>query len=305
LAVDVTVDVDSLTPGEVHRAQRARRSAGGKGVNVARAAANLGERALLIGLVGGGRGEEIRSLLDEENVESSLIETTGESRACTILLEPSGTATVINERGAKLERDESIATSSALVESVRDEIHDARAVALMGSLQPGLPESLYRELVTMCRNAGKFCLVDSSGAALRQTLSAGPAVVKPNRVEAEALLARRLDNDRACADAAIELRRSGAELAVLTLGSDGVVFSRRESAARCLSSPPVDLRYGNPTGAGDSLAAGLLVGHLRGLSDEDKVRYGVAAATASLAEGYGRFRARDLRLDAVRIEALD
>lgn len=304
LAVDVTLEVESLRVGDVHRARQSERQAGGKGVNLARAATTLKEHPHIIGFAGGRRGEEIRALLDNENIESDLIEVSTESRVCTIVLEPSGTATVINEPGTTLETAEATAKGGVMVERVRGMLDDVQAVALMGSLQPGLSPTLYREIVTLCRRAGKLCLVDTSGAALREALAAGPTFIKPNRAEAEALLERRLDGKRAFNDALEELRRTGTALAVLTLGADGVVFSCPESVARCCS-PPVDLRYGNPTGAGDALAAGMLAGHLRGLTGEETVRFGVAAATASLARGYGRFRAKDLRLDPIRIESLN
>jgi len=46
LAVDVTLEVDAIEPGEVHRARRVRRQAGGKGVNFARALRSLGPLGL-------------------------------------------------------------------------------------------------------------------------------------------------------------------------------------------------------------------------------------------------------------------
>ncbi len=305
LAIDVTLEIESLTVGDVHRAARSQRRAGGKGVNLARAATALGERAIVVGFAGKHRGKEIHALLTDENLESNLIEMAGESRVCTILLEPSGTATVINEVGSTFQTHEARDKTNAIVETVRGMLDDVHAVALMGSLQPGLPETLYQQIVTMAKDAGKFCLVDTSGAALRAALAASPTAVKPNRAEAEALFARRLDSESKCAEAVRELRRAGPELALLTRGADGVVFSHGDSVARCLSSPAPDLRYANPTGAGDALAAGLVVGHCRGLPVGEQVRFGVATATASLGQGYGRFRAKDLRLEAVHIEELD
>ena len=304
LAVDVTLEIDSLTPADVHRVTRSRRRAGGKGANLARAATNLGETAVVVGLAGGHHGEEIHRLLDAETFESRLIECDGESRVCTIAVEPNGSATVFNEPGPTFDADEASKKSAELIALVDDMLEGVHAVALMGSLQPGLPETLYRTIATSAMQAGKFCLVDTSGAALRATLAASPSAVKPNRAEAEVLLARDLDTESDCAEAVRELRRSGARLALLTRGVDGVMFSSGASVARCLSSPPPDMRFANPTGAGDALAAGVLVGHLRGFGEAESVRLGVAAATASLAEGYGSFRAKDLRPEVVHIQTL-
>ena len=302
LAIDVTPEVDSLHAGDVHRARRTTRRAGGKGVNVARAAIALGERALVLGFTGGNRGAEIADRLADEGSQAELVAIDGESRTCTIALEPSGRATVFNEAGPAIP---AIEDAISLTDKFHRLVPEARAVALTGSLQPGLAPTLYKELVTAAIGAHKFCLVDTAGTALGEALSAHPSVATPNRTEAETLLRRPLDTEAACAHAVSELRTAGAELAVVTRGADGVVFGTADGAARCWSSQSRDIRYGNPTGAGDALAAGIVVGHLRGFPTPEMVRLGVAAATASLAEGYGRFRAKDVRVDAVAFERLD
>lgn len=302
LAIDVTLEVNSLRVGNVHRARRTRRRAGGKGVNLARAALALGERAIVLGFTGGTVGAEIAHRLVEEDIQAELVAIDGESRTCTIALERSGRATVINETGPAIPAFED---ASRLTETFHRLVPEARAVVLAGSLQPGLVPTLYKELVTAAIGAHKFCLVDASGAALGEALSARPSVAKPNRTEAETLLRRPLDTEAACVHAVSELRAAGAELAVVTRGADGVIVASSDGAARCWSSQSHDIRYGNPTGAGDALAAGIVVGHLRGFPTPEMVRLGVAAATASLAEGYGLFRAKDVRVDAVEFEPLD
>ena len=49
---DKTVEVDSLTLGEVNRIRAMRQDVGGKGINVAVVASRLGLRARCMGLVG-------------------------------------------------------------------------------------------------------------------------------------------------------------------------------------------------------------------------------------------------------------
>jgi tagatose 6-phosphate kinase len=297
LAIDVTLEVDAFSVGEVHRARRTTRHAGGKGVNFARAANALGERAVVLGLVAGERGEEIARRLKHEGIDAELVSVRGESRTCTIVLEPSGRASVVNEAGPPVD------AASELVGRFQELLRSARAVALAGSLQPGLAPELYRELASGAIGAGKLCLVDASGEALSEALAGHPSVVKPNRAEAETLLGRTLDTDEACARAVTDLRHAGAETAMVTRGADGLVAGTADGVVRCRSRQPVDIALGNPTGAGDALAAGVVVGYLRGLPPVEAVRLGVAAATASLAEGYGRFRAKDVRIEAVDVEA--
>ncbi len=298
LAVDRTLEVAHFDIGHVHRAGRAELRAGGKGVNAARALAGLGEEALLLGFAGGPSGERIVSGLTEEKIASDLAPMSAESRTCTIVLEPDGVATVINEAGP------TVGAASPLLERFGAALPRAAAVAFMGSLLPGLPEQLYAQLIERCHAAAIPSLVDTSGSALAHALEAGPSVAKPNRSEAEALLSSPLDTLDSIAEAAGKLHALGPAIAAITLGSRGVVASTGDLIAHAFVPDPSDLRMGNPTGAGDALAAGLLAGIVRSYPIEETLRLGVATATASLAEGYGRFRPKDVRVEAVRFERL-
>jgi tagatose 6-phosphate kinase len=301
LAVDVTLELDALRSGEVHRARRVARQAGGKGVNFARALRSLGplglpeDPPLVVGFAGGRAGESIREGLDREGLDFELVPFSGESRTCTILLEREGRATVVNEAGPEIE------DGSRLHSTFESLLGRARAVAFMGSLPPGLPPDLYAAMIARARESGRISVLDTSGEALRRGLGAGPSLAKPNRAEAEELLGRELSTDAARREAVERLRELGAETAVLTLGKEGFLAATAEGVHRVVSSP-VDLRLGNPTGAGDALAAGLLAGAVRGYPLVDCARLAAAAAAASLAEGYGRFRPRDVRVEAVHVD---
>jgi 1-phosphofructokinase family hexose kinase len=301
LAVDATLEIGVLERGKVHRSLAARKRAGGKGVNAARALKTLGEKPLVLGFAGGRAGELIGEGLEEEGIEADLVPFAGESRTCTILLEPDGTATVVNEHGPLIGDDAGLMSRF----HARLEQSETRAVALMGSLPPGLSPGRYAEMVRTSQKRGRFCLVDTSGEPLRRAIAAGPDVAKPNQSEAEALLGEKLDSESSLLRAVAAIRAMGASTALLTLGRAGFLLASDEGLlARCSTASPPDLRLGNPTGAGDSLAAGLLAGKARGYGLPDCVRLAAAAAAASLAEGYGRFRAKDLRVDDVRFEIL-
>jgi 1-phosphofructokinase family hexose kinase len=304
LAIDVTLRLDALERGGVHRARAASRQAGGKGVNAARALKALGERPLVLGYAGGRAGAFIAEGLAAEGIESDLVPFAGESRSCTILLEPDGTATVVNEPGVPVG---SIENETRLMDRFRAGLdrEELGAVALMGSLPPSVSDGVYARMVALSRERGCFSLVDASGEALRRALAAGPGVAKPNRAEAESLLGVELDSESSLVRAAGALRAMGAETAILTLGREGFLVASDDGlVARCSLASPPDLRLGNPTGAGDSLAAGFLAAKRRGYPLPDCARLAAAAAVASLAEGYGRFRAKDLRVEEVRFEVV-
>jgi tagatose 6-phosphate kinase len=304
LAVDVTLEVDALRPGEVHRARRVLRQAGGKGVNFSRALRSLGplglpeDPPLVLGFASGRAGESIRDGLEKEGIAFELLPFSGESRTCTIVLDREGSATVVNEAGPE------IAEASSLLSRFESLLEKSRAVAFMGSLPPGCPSGVYASMIELARKTGRTSLLDTSGDALRLGIAAGPDLAKPNRAEGEELLGRALSTDASRRESVERLRELGAETAIVTFGSEGFLIASAEGVYRCSSSSPADLRLGNPTGAGDALAAGILAGVVRGYPLVESARLAAAAAAASLAEGYGRFRPKDVRIEAVRVETV-
>jgi tagatose 6-phosphate kinase len=65
LTIDRTLTIDELRPGEVLRFERAAVTPGGKGVNVARVARDLGADAVLVGLLPGRTGVAGAALLGD------------------------------------------------------------------------------------------------------------------------------------------------------------------------------------------------------------------------------------------------
>jgi 1-phosphofructokinase family hexose kinase len=292
LAVDYTLRVDELRLGRVHRSQTYERQAGGKGVNMARALRSLGQEPLICGFVGGDSGRFIEHRLAEEKLRRELVPIALESRTCVIILSKYGEATVVNEPGP------TVTESDALMSVVARLIPESDAVAMMGSMPPGMPSDSYAQIVKRCRDADVPCLVDTSGPALEAALKERPTYAKPNRAEAEDLLGRSLSDEIA---AAREIRGLGAEVVLLTLGDEGAVLSASGLEGRL--RPPA-LTPVNATGAGDALAAGLLAGHLSGSSLREIATLGIAAASASVRHGYGRIRPSEVQTEEVRFEEL-
>ncbi len=278
LAVDYTLHLERLTTGRVHRSTSSERQAGGKGVNTSRALRGLGEQVLLCGFVGGQAGRSIEMGLAKEGLSSDLVSFEGESRTCVILLSADGQATVVNEPGPRIDG------KRPLLERFESRLDRCKAVALMGSLPPGLPHDTFAEMVSLSRKADVPCLVDTSGVPLQAALAARPTYAKPNLTEAEELLDEKLLSEKEWLGAAEKIESAGAEVAIITLGAQGAVVVG--SGVRARVTPP-EVARGNATGAGDAMAAGLLTGRVRGENLRQVVTLGMAAAAASERHGYG------------------
>ncbi|MET7293313.1 1-phosphofructokinase family hexose kinase [Streptomyces griseoloalbus] len=247
-ALDITYRVPSLRPYASHRVSEVTERPGGKGVNVARVLAALGHEVTVTGFAGGTTGRILRDRLTEvPGVVDALVPVAGTTRRTVAVVdERSGGTTQLNEPGPTIDHAE----WSAFQELYEHLLASVSAVALCGSLPPGVPVGSYAGLVRTARAAGVPVLLDTSGAALRRGVAGRPDIVKPNAEELAELTGFH-EPSRAAQDA----RRRGARTVVASLGPEGLLALSPEGRWR--ATPPSRLR-GNPTGAGDAVVAGLL-----------------------------------------------
>src|SRR4051794_10281339 len=182
--IDRPSRLGELRPGEVLRLDDVVVTAGGKGLNVARAARALGVPARLVAFVSGHTGRAAAEMVAAEGVDLVSVPGPGEIRSTSVILEPGGRATVLNEPGPALRPGDWEAFEGA----VRGALGDHAVLVCSGSVPPGAPEDAYARLVAIAREAGRRSVVDANPAALRGALAAQPDVVTPNLAEAEGLL---------------------------------------------------------------------------------------------------------------------
>jgi tagatose 6-phosphate kinase len=247
-ALDITYRVRSLRPHESHRVSEVTERPGGKGVNVARVLAALGHEVTVTGFAGGATGRVVREQLTRTTgVVDSLVPVTGATRRTIAVVDDrTGDTTQLNEPGPMI----TPAEWSTFQEAYEDLLTSASAVALCGSLPPGVPVGAYAGLVRTAKAAEVPVLLDTSGEALRRGVAARPDIIKPNADELAELTGSH-EPLRATRDA----RRRGARSVVASLGPEGLLAATPEGRWR--ATPPTHL-HGNPTGAGDAAVAGLL-----------------------------------------------
>src|SRR5262249_34026141 len=188
---------------------------------------------------------------------------------------------LFNEPGPPVREDE----YAAFCVMYQKALAGCSAVVLSGSLPRGLSPDTYAELGAMAAAAGVPAVLDAPGGELLRGAAARPAIVKPTLAELEVLAGRSLSTARgtdtdAVAVAARKLKAAGPAAVVVTLGPDGLWALTDDGSWRAV--PPADVR-GNPTGAGDAVAAGLVHGLVLGRPWEERLRHAVALGTASAA----------------------
>ncbi|MGV9283069.1 1-phosphofructokinase family hexose kinase [Streptomyces sp. NPDC003730] len=271
-ALDITYRVQGFRPHASHRVTEVTERPGGKGLNVARVLAALGHEVTVTGFAGGTTGDVVSErLAGVPGVSDALVPVAGATRRTVAVVdERTGDTTQLNEPGPAV----TSAEWSAFQEAYADLLTGAAAVALCGSLPPGVPVGAYAGLVRTARSAGVPVLLDTSGEPLRRGLAARPDLIKPNADELAELTGTH--EPQRAAQAA---RRRGARSVVASLGAEGLLAVTPEGRWR--AAPPARVR-GNPTGAGDSAVAGLLSGLVEHLPWPQTLARAVALSAATV-----------------------
>ncbi|WP_020140094.1 1-phosphofructokinase family hexose kinase [Streptomyces sp. 351MFTsu5.1] len=274
-ALDITYRVPSLRPHTSHRVSEVVERPGGKGLNVARVLAALGHEVTVTGFTGGATGRTVQDALTAvRGLVDALVPVTGATRrTIAVVDERSGDTTQLNEPGPTV----TAAEWAAFQEAYEDLVPSVSAVALCGSLPPGVPVGAYAALIRTAKAAGVPVLLDTSGEALRRGVAARPDIVKPNADELAELTGSH-DPLRATQDT----RRRGARTVVASLGRTGLLAATPEGRWRATPPAPV---HGNPTGAGDAVVAGLLSALVENLPWPARLTRATALAAATVMTG--------------------
>lgn len=251
-ALDVTYEVAALVAHGTHRVQAVHERAGGKGVNAASVLTLLGVSATATGLAGGRVGDDIVADLDRRGIPNAFFRCAdGSRRTVNVVSASDGDATIFNEPGPVVSGSEWAEVLAGLPALARSS--GCAAVILAGSLPPGVPPDGYGQLVAALRETGVRVLLDADGPALRDGVRAGPDVVSPNLAELRAAT-----GERDLVAGARALQAAGATDVCVSCGAEGLaVLTRDGRMLRARLEAPL---AGNPTGAGDAVAAAVAAG---------------------------------------------
>ena len=273
--VDRTLTVPRIVMDEVVRASEVREDWGGKGFNVSRALQSFGRESVALGFLGGAAGAKVASGLRAHGIQLTAVPVAEETRTNIVITEADTKRYVkVNEAGPTISREEQM----VFFEYVDNLVQAGDTWALCGSLPPGLPLDFYAQLTDRLHNAGAKVLLDASGEAFRTGLSACPDIIKPNDVEAAAVLGEAIAVPVQAARAVDKFVEMGITSVALSLGAAGLMLASGSSRIWA-KPPPVHAR--NPVGAGDALVAGIVWAFSEGLSLAEVARWGVASGTAA------------------------
>jgi 6-phosphofructokinase 2 len=275
--IDISTSVDRVVPEHKLRCAAPRHEPGGGGINVARAIQKLGGAAHTLYLAGGPSGALLQQLLDREGLTHTPMPIDGWTReSFTVLDQGTQLQYRFNMPGPTVgdaEWQRCLATLAAL-----DPPPDYLVAS--GRLPPGVPTDFYAHVARLCHARGARLIVDTSGDALRATLSERVFLIKPNLRELGLLVGQDLAEEaQQEAVARMLVAQEMCEVVVVSLGAAGMLYVTPDGFER-VRAPTVPIK--SKVGAGDSTVAGIALGLARGMDVGDAVRFGVAAGAAAV-----------------------
>ena len=298
-SIDKLYMVEKNDLGTVMRVQQVVNTAGGKGLNVSRVSALLGEKVTATGIVGGHIGGYFESLIS--GFDCAFTHAKSETRSCINVWDLStGDSTEYLEPGAPVTEAE----AEQFFADFRGQLERADVVTISGSLPKGAPADSYERLIRLCHDAGKQVLLDTSGENLRRGVKALPDFVKPNTDELAQLLGHPVQGMEEAIAAAKSLHEQGVRWVTVSLGALGAVLVCDEGV---FHGKPPKITPKNTVGCGDSMVAGFAVGMARGLPAQEALRLAVAVSAANaLTLSTGSYEEEDFQrlLPQVEINAI-
>ncbi|WP_434695892.1 1-phosphofructokinase [Pseudomonas sp. Z1-14] len=280
-ALDLTVELARLEPGQVNRSDAMHAHAAGKGVNVAQVLADLGHTLTVSGFLGEDNAQVFETLFAQRGFVDAFIRVPGETRSNIKLAEQDGRITDLNGPGPMVDE----AAQQALLARLEQIAPGHDVVVVAGSLPRGVSAQWLRALITRLKQLGLNVALDTSGEALRVALAAGPWLIKPNTEELADALGCAVVSELAQAQAAQRLHAEGIEHVVISHGADGVNWF---SVGSALHASPPKVTVASTVGAGDSLLAGMLHGLLGAHTPEQTLRSATAIAAMAVTQiGFG------------------
>ncbi len=272
-AVDYIVQVPDYTAGAVNRTTGEKLLPGGKGINVSWVLKNLGIPNIALGFAAGFTGALLTSMLQHQGMQSELLTLPNGQTRINVKIKTKQ-ETDINGQGPLIDQD----ALTRLYEKLNS-LKDGDTLVLAGSAPTGIPDTIYRDILSYLNNKDILTIVDATGSLLTNTLPYRPFLIKPNLNELEELFGETLTTQDDICRCAKELQQKGARNVLISLGGDGALLLCENG--QVLSQPAPEGKVINTTGAGDSMIAGFLAGFAESKHFTHALHLGICAGSAS------------------------
>ncbi|EMH4163403.1 1-phosphofructokinase [Pluralibacter gergoviae] len=289
-AVDMNIFSDALRPAAVNRTRHTEYCPNGKGVNVSLVLNHFGVPSHILGVFGGFTGRYIVDEIRQRAIPVSPVWVSDPTRINVFIHDGAQEYKLVNP-GNRVDD----ACQQQLLAQL-EILQSGDALAISGSLPPGIDSGFYHDILRLCRAKGCEVILDISHPSLRQLLEYKPLLIKPNDDELFDIFGLRVTTPQEITAAFNELHRLGARAVLLTLGARGMAFSDGKQRWFC-PAPAVELI--SSACAGDAALGAFLSLWLSGASVPEALTLASATgADVAASAGLGQLA----RIDTLRTQ---
>src|SRR5688500_6415291 len=276
-SIDLLHESATIVWDDANRVEEPRRRAGGQGINLTRAARDLGGESVALAFFGGRTGADLVALLEDDPTPHIVVPIPGETRTFVAVRETStGRSMLVNPRGPELSEDD----RANMLEAVEDACTRLKPKWLVcsGSIPRGVGNDLYAFISRIAHAHGARFMADCDAEPLERAIKAGVDLLAPNQHEAERLLNQPIVSVPEAAAAARSLL-SAAPRVLLKVGKHGAVHADGHGVWHAHTDA---IKEGSAVGAGDAFLASFLVADRDGAPPYEALRRAVAVGSAVL-----------------------
>ncbi|MCD6238175.1 MAG: 1-phosphofructokinase family hexose kinase [Thermotogae bacterium] len=278
-ALDREIVLKNFRVNELHRLdsqEMSLMSPGGKGINVSVMLDDLGIPNIAMGFLGGYVGRIIEEELRKahKNITTNFTYVDEESREnLTLIDKENETITEINMSGPKVSKE----NMDRFLKRYKQMLSHSKICVISGSIPPGVAKDVYKQLVLYAKEREVLTIINARDDLLSSALEAGPDVVKPDMRGEKTLLGHELNSIQDYIDSALEMRRMGVKLTVISHELSNDVVATEEGV--WYFKPRLRIEAANLLGTGDAYIAGVVYYLYKGDKNwKEAAKVGMASA---------------------------
>ncbi|NLZ53301.1 MAG: 1-phosphofructokinase [Thermoanaerobacteraceae bacterium] len=276
-AIDRTIIINKLEPGQLNRVERTIIDLGGKGINVAKNIKVLGGNALCLGFIG-KKDYSALEYLNSLELKHDFTFIEGRIRVNIKLIDIHASCnTDINEYGPMITSQE----ERNLINKIKLILKNTKVLVLSGSLPPGLNNDFYKKLILHAKKSGAKVILDADNEALKLGIEAQPYMIKPNIHEFSQITSNKIDTTQEIIEASLRIIKKGVSVVAVSMGNQGSITVTPKKA---YIVPPLDVKVKSTVGAGDAMVAGFAMGLAQNHDFTETLRVACAASSAAVTQ---------------------
>ena len=274
-SIDKAVEIEKFRYGEMNRIIESSISVAGKGYHAAIVNKRLGGDSFCLGFSFKHSRMMTERYFISNNVANEFVEIPGDLRVnLKVFDRDTSIITEINERGRTVDENQ----IENLYSLIKRYLKVGDMIVFSGSVQPGIPDTVYRDLILTAKKAGLKTVLDTEGPLLKKGIESVPYFIKPNAYEIEMSYGRIITNFNDAAEMCSFFTSKGIKVVCISMGSKGAVIS---DGNECWSAEAPAVEVLSTVGAGDSMVGAICNSILKGESPDLMLRAGIAASTAT------------------------